>query len=60
MYTEYEDENEISNWKLNVEELRKMNGFGLYADDELESIIVSLVKLAIIGYNGSRRANDNE
>jgi hypothetical protein len=58
--TNYEDEDEIANWKLDVNEMKKMTGFGMYADEELESIIDSLVKLAIIGYYGNEKKIDNE
>ena len=53
MLTLIEGENQLPNWSLSAEEIRSVKGFEELTNDEVNKVINSLVRLAIIAYNAS-------
>ena len=51
MFNESDYENEISEWRLTVEELKSCHGFEGITEEQADEVIDSLVRLAIIAYN---------
>lgn len=46
----FNDENEVSNWKLTEQELKSLSGFENINSEEAEDIINTIAQLALIAY----------
>lgn len=50
MFNDFNNENEVSKWKLTENELKSISGFENISSEEAEEVINTIAQLALLAY----------